>query len=141
MCCYCTVAPGGRYGDSLRTGQHGLRIPLGAIFAGPIQMDVEAYSAFCKMDIGFVSWGPVADYLHLVLSPVSIIVIEPGLVNLWHACEISLARGIHYCTIFLFLLRERPLYCGEYVYAGYIHISECVETVCGLPFFKIILRV
>ena len=28
ICCCCTVAPGGRDGDSLRTGRYGLRIPL-----------------------------------------------------------------------------------------------------------------
>ena len=65
MCCCCAVTPGGQYG---------LRISLGAIFPGPIQIDVEAYLAFCKMGIGFVSWGFVADYLHLVLSSGSIMV-------------------------------------------------------------------
>jgi len=72
------------------------------------------------MDIGFVSWGLVADYSHLVLSPGSIMVRAK-------AGE-SMTSGIHCCPIFFkFILRDRPLYCEEYVYTGYIHI--CVHRV------------
>jgi hypothetical protein len=35
-----------------------------------------------------------------------------------------------------FILRDRLLYCEEYVYTGYIHISDCVEIVYGLPLLQ-----
>jgi hypothetical protein len=80
------------------------------------------------MGIGFVSWGLVADYPHLVLSPGSIMVRAK-------AGE-SMTSGIHCCPIFLFILPDWPLYCEEYVYTGYIHISDCVEIVYGLPLLQ-----
>jgi len=46
--------PGGlsRYGDSLRTGLSGDRIPLGARFSAPVQTDPGTHSASYKMGSG-----------------------------------------------------------------------------------------
>jgi len=37
---------------------------------------------------------------------------------------------------FLFLLRDWPIYSEEYVCTGYIHTSDWVEIVCGLPLLQ-----
>jgi len=130
MCCCCTVAPDGRVG-----GQYGLRIPLGAIFTGTIQIDVEAYLAFCKMGIGFISWDlslttPTSFYHRGRLW------LEPGLVEPMARVRDFLGTRHSLLSHFLILLRDRPIYCEEYVCAGYIHICDCVEILCGLPLLQ-----
>jgi hypothetical protein len=72
---------------------------------------------------------------HLVLSPGSITVTARASEPM--ACVQDFLGTQHSLRFHFFIsLRDRPLCCEEYAYTWYIHISDCVQIVYGLPLLQ-----